>query len=67
METIKCARCGKEVEKAKAVSSKIIYRDREMKWDSWKKRYINKAVVKSKFMLFCSGECASNEQMAMEG
>jgi len=67
MEMINCSHCQKEVEKSKVIYSKIIYRDREMKWDSWKKRYISKAVVKSKIMPFCSGNCASHHQMGMEG
>jgi len=66
-EIIKCSHCQKEVEKSKAITNKIFYRDREMKWDSWKKRYISKAVVKSRIMFFCSNKCGSHEQMAMEG
>lgn len=66
-ELVKCDRCRKEVTKSSAVMSEITYRDREMKWDSWKKRYVSKAVVKSRIMTFCSGECAAHEQMAMEG
>lgn len=63
----KCQRCGKEVEATRVVTVNIIYRDREMKWDSWKKKMVSKAVVKSKAMRFCSGECAHCEQCAHEG
>ncbi|HXS59016.1 MAG TPA: hypothetical protein VN726_22990 [Hanamia sp.] len=67
MENIKCQRCGKEININEAITQSIGYRDREMKYDSWKKKWVSKAIYKTKQMTFCSSECAGNEQMSNEG
>lgn len=55
---VKCERCGKQVPENEVVKYKLIYQA----WDSRRGRY-----VASRIGVFCSGECALNEQMALEG
>lgn len=56
---IACERCGKQVPVNEAVKYKLIYQG----WD----RYTQKRRVVDRIGTFCSGECAMNEQMALEG
>lgn len=55
---INCAYCHKVVEKEKAVSHKIIYRGRDQ---------YDRACIKEKTNLYCSGQCGGNDQMGHEG
>lgn len=55
---VKCERCGKQVPEKDVVKYKLIYQT----WDNIRGRY-----VASRIGTFCSGECAMNEQMSMEG
>lgn len=55
---IRCERCGRPVLENEAVRSNIIGRGR----NQW-----GKAIVTKTPMVFCSGECAYNEQCAHEG
>lgn len=55
---VACERCGKQVPENEVVKYKLIYQA----WDSCRGRY-----VASRIGVFCSGECALNEQMALEG
>lgn len=64
---IACGYCGKQTPDEKLVHSTIIGRGRKEVWNSWKSRYENKACVTHEPMKFCSGTCASNEQMSREG
>ena len=54
-----CERCGKQVPVSEVVKYKLICQG----WDP----YANKRKVVSRVGTFCSGECAMNEQMALEG
>lgn len=56
---VACERCCKQVPVNEAVKYKLIYQG----WD----QYANKRKVVSRVGTFCSGECAMNEQMALEG
>lgn len=62
-----CGYCGKQTPNDKIINSTIIGRGRKEIWNSWKRRYENKAVVTHEPMKFCSGTCAGNEQMSREG
>ena len=55
---IKCERCGKQVPESEVVKYKLIYQA----WDYQRGRYVT-----SRIGTFCSGECAMNEQMSLEG
>ena len=55
---VRCERCGKQVPENEVVKYKLIYQA----WDYQRGRY-----VASRIGAFCSGECALNEQMALEG
>lgn len=55
---VKCERCGKQVPENEVVKYKLIYQA----WDYQRGRYVT-----SRIGTFCSGECAINEQMSMEG
>ena len=55
---VKCERCGKQVPENEVVKYKLIYQA----WDYQRGRYVT-----SRMGTFCSGECAINEQMSMEG
>jgi hypothetical protein len=55
---VACERCGKQVPENEVVKYKLIYQT----WDSCRGRY-----VASRIGTFCSGECALNEQMSLEG
>ena len=55
---VKCERCGKQVSENEVVKYKLIYQA----WDSRRGRYVT-----SRIGTFCSGECAMNEQMSLEG
>jgi hypothetical protein len=55
---VKCERCGKQVPENEVVKYKLIYQT----WDQYRGRYVT-----SRIGTFCSGECAMNEQMALEG
>ena len=56
---VACERCGKQVPVTEAVKYKLIYQG----WD----QYACKRRVVNRIGTFCSGECAMNEQMALEG
>lgn len=62
-----CAYCGKQVPESEMIQAKIIGRGRKTVWNSWKKRYDDKAVVTEDYFKFCSPDCAANEQMGREG
>lgn len=55
---VKCERCGKQVPENEVVKYKLIYQA----WDSRRGRY-----VANRIGTFCSGQCAINEQMSLEG
>ena len=55
---VACERCGKQVPENEAVKYKLIYQA----WDNYRGRYVT-----SRIGTFCSGNCAMNEQMALEG
>jgi hypothetical protein len=55
---IACERCGKQVPENEVVKYKLIYQA----WDYQRGRYVT-----SRIGTFCSGECALNEQMSLEG
>ena len=55
---VACERCGKQVPENEAVKYKLIYQA----WDYQRGRYVT-----SRIGAFCSGECAINEQMSMDG
>lgn len=55
---VKCERCGKQVPENEVVKYKLIYQT----WDQYRGRYVT-----SRIGTFCSGECALNEQMSLEG
>ena len=55
---VKCERCGKQVPENEVVKYKLIYQA----WDYQCGRYVT-----SRIGAFCSGECAMNEQMSLEG
>lgn len=55
---VKCERCGKQVPENEVVKYKLIYQA----WDSRRGRYVT-----SRVGTFCSGNCALNEQMSLEG
>lgn len=55
---VKCERCGKQVPENEVVKYKLIYQA----WDNYRGRYVT-----SRIGTFCSGECALNEQMSLEG
>lgn len=55
---VACERCGKQVPENEAIKYKLIYQA----WDQYRGRYVT-----SRIGTFCSGECAMNEQMSMEG
>ena len=55
---VKCERCGKQVPANEVVKYKLIYRSRDN---------YGKACVASRIGQFCSGDCALNEQMSLEG
>lgn len=55
---VKCERCGKQVPENEMVKYKLIYQA----WDYQCGRYVT-----SRIGAFCSGECAMNEQMSLEG
>lgn len=55
---VACERCGKQVPESEVVKYKLIYQT----FDSHRGRY-----VASRIGTFCSGECALNEQMSLEG
>ena len=55
---VKCERCGKQVPENEVVKYKLIYQT----WDKCHGRYVT-----SRVGTFCSGECAMNEQMSLEG
>lgn len=56
---VACERCGKQVPENEAVKYKLIYQG----WD----QYAHKRRVMDRVGTFCSGECAMNEQMSLEG
>lgn len=60
-----CERCLKEIDTEKALSREIWYRTREWRESRGKLRYT--AVNKKRKRYFCSGKCAGDQQMAMEG
>ena len=55
---VKCERCGKQVPENEVVKYKLIYQA----WDSRCGKYVT-----SRIGTFCSGDCALNEQMSLEG
>lgn len=55
---VACERCGKQVPESEAVKYKLIYQA----WDHRRGRYIANRIG-----TFCSGDCALNEQMSLEG
>ena len=55
---VKCERCGKQVPENEMVKYKLIYQA----WDYQCGRYFT-----SRIGAFCSGDCAMNEQMSLEG
>jgi len=55
---VACERCGKQVPVNEVVKYKLIYQV----WDNYRGRYVT-----SRVGTFCSGECAMNEQMSLEG
>ena len=55
---VACERCGKQVPENEVVKYKLIYQA----WDYQCGRYVT-----SRIGTFCSGECALNEQMSLEG
>ena len=55
---VKCERCGKQVPENEVVKYKLIYQA----WDHQRGRYVT-----SRIGTFCSGDCALNEQMSLEG
>ena len=55
---VKCERCGKQVPENEVVKYKLIYQA----WDSSRGKYVT-----SRIGTFCSGNCALNEQMSLEG
>lgn len=55
---VACERCGKQVPADKVVRYKLIYQGRD--------RYGVRRVM-DRVGSFCSGECAANEQMSLEG
>ena len=55
---VKCERCGKQVPENEVVKYKLIYQA----WDSSRGKYVT-----SRIGTFCSGDCALNEQMSLEG
>lgn len=55
---VACERCGKQVPADKVVRYKLIYQGRD--------QYGNRRVM-DRVGSFCSGECAANEQMSLEG
>jgi hypothetical protein len=62
-----CSYCQKQTPNEQKVTHKIFGRDIKQVWNSWKNRHESKAYVTEKYMDFCSGTCAGNEQMAREG
>ena len=54
-----CERCGKQVPETEVVKYKLIYRAYDSR--------VGRQYVANRIGLFCSGECAMNEQMALEG
>lgn len=56
---VPCERCGKQVPETEAVKYNLIYRAYDNRAG---RQYVAKRMGK-----FCSGECAMNEQMALEG
>ena len=56
---VACERCGKQVPENEAVKYKLIYQGYDQN--------LRKARVMSRIGTFCSGECAMNEQMSLEG
>ena len=56
---IACERCGKQVPVNEVVKYKLIYQGYDQN--------LRKARVMSRIGTFCSGECAMNEQMSLEG
>ncbi len=62
-----CSYCKKQFPIAQKVTDNIIGRGRKQVWNSWKGRMEDKACVTTTMMDFCSGTCASHEQMSMEG
>jgi len=64
---LRCERCRKVYPQTQKVVSNIIGRGRKQTWNSWKNRWEDKACVSTTPMTFCSGECASHEQMSREG
>ena len=69
MEKIECARCGKEIEKDKAIPHQIYVRKGVWEWKQKRngmERVYKNRLVKEQWY-FCSKECAINEQMALEG
>ncbi len=59
---VRCQRCSKVVPIENSVSSKIIFQDSRSDAFGRYKRFVN-----SRVMNFCSGTCASHEQMSREG
>ena len=55
---VKCEYCGKQVPENEVVKYKLIYQA----WDNLRGRYVT-----SRIGTFCSGECAMNKQMSLEG
>lgn len=55
---VACERCGKQVPIENVVKYKLIYQ-------SWDSRYGRRVV--NRIGQFCSGDCALNEQMSLEG
>lgn len=56
---VPCERCGKQVPLSDVVRYKLVYRA----WDFERQR----GYVTDRIGVFCSGECAMNEQMSLEG
>jgi len=62
-----CAYCRKQTPNENLVQKVIIGRGRKRVFNNWKGRYEDKACVTEDKLLFCSGNCAGNEQMSREG
>lgn len=56
---VACERCGKQVPDTEAVKYKLIYRAYDYR--------AGRQYVANRIGTFCSGDCAMNEQMALEG
>jgi len=67
INTVTCSRCRKEILVSQSITKTIIGRGRKQVYDSWKKKYVNKACVTKESMIFCSDSCYSCEQMSREG